>query len=266
VKSLDTLGVDEAQRLEGLVVDLDDTVLDHGLLSVEAFAAVHRLREIGLPMVVATGRPLGWAEVVARTWPVDFAVAENGAVAARREGARLVRLDAVSDDERASRRARLLEIAARLLAAFPEAALADDNSLRRTDVTIDVGETRRLPREAVVAMQRAARDEGVRTTASSVHVHLSFDGADKATGTLRWLHEVHGIDPSRARSRWAFVGDSGNDASCFAGFATTFGVANVRDHLRALSVPPRFVASEPRGRGFAAIVAKVAAARTAFAP
>lgn len=258
MKPLDALGASEARRLEGLVVDLDDTVLDHGLLSVEAFAAVHRLREIGLPMVVATGRPLGWGEVVARTWPVDGAVAENGAVAARREGARLVRIDAVSDDERASRRARLLAIASRLLASFPDAALADDNPLRRTDVTIDVGETRHLARETVRALLAAAREEGVRTTASSVHVHLSFDGADKATGTLRYLSSVHGVDPSRARTRWAFVGDSGNDASCFGGFTTTFGVANVREHLRSLSVPPAFVAPLPRGRGFAAIVAAIA--------
>ena len=254
MKPLSLLSAKEARGLDGLVVDLDDTVLDHGHLTLAAYAAVFRARDAGLNVVVATGRPLGWAEVVARSWPIDFAIAENGAVAARREGARLTLLDERTDEARRDGRAKLLALATELVAKYPRAALADDNALRRSDVTIDIGEARSVPPDEIRALVALARAAGTRTTTSSVHLHLSFDGDDKASGAVRYLGAVHAIDPTRARSRWGFIGDSGNDASCFAAFRTSFGVANVRAHLAGLSVLPAFVAPHERGRGFAAIV------------
>ena len=59
--------------------------------------------------------------------------------------------------------------------------------------------------------------------------------------------------------RYAFVGDSGNDAACFAAFRTTFGVANVRARRAAAhrASPPRYVAAAaPMGEGFADVAAR----------
>jgi hydroxymethylpyrimidine pyrophosphatase-like HAD family hydrolase len=84
-----------------------------------------------------------------------------------------------------------------------------------------------------------------------VHLHLTASPDDKASGVLRFLYQRFGDDPSSARARYAFVGDSGNDAACFAAFATTVGVANVVPHLPRLSVPPRYVTRAERGAGFA---------------
>ena len=89
---------------------------------------------------------------------------------------------------------------------------------------------------------------------SSVHLHLGLDGDDKASGALAFLQRQRGIDPTRARARWAFVGDSGNDAPCFDAFALTFGVANVRPYAGRLSRPPRYVTRSERGVGFAEVV------------
>jgi len=52
---------------------------------------------------------------------------------------------------------------------------------------------------------------------------------------------------------YAFVGDSGNDAACFAAFRVTFGVANVRKHLARIPVTPKYVATSEMGDGFAEI-------------
>ena len=65
------------------------------------------------------------------------------------------------------------------------------------------------------------------------------------------------MDEGAAVARFAFAGDSGNDAPCFAAMHTTFGVANVRASLPHLRVPPRYVASLPMGAGFAEIVSEV---------
>jgi len=75
------------------------------------------------------------------------------------------------------------------------------------------------------------------------------------------LVQQFGEDATAARWRYAFVGDSANDAAAFAAFGTTFGVANVGSHLRGLTVPPRYLAEAPMGLGFAQIAARLAALR-----
>lgn len=254
--ALAAMKADEARGLVGLVFDLDDTLLDHGELTEVAYASLFRLREAGMRLVACTGRPGGWAEVLVRQWPLDAAIAENGAVALVKErrpvGAPRVRF--VFPEDRAaagSRCAELRALAEELCRRFPTVALADDNHARFTDVTLDIGEHCRAPVEDVAAMRAEATRRGVHTLASSVHLHLSFDPADKATGTLRLLEAAFGEDPSRARRTHAFVGDSGNDAAAFAAFTTTIGVANVRAYLQSLPVPPKYVTQAAMGRGFA---------------
>ena len=44
-----------------------------------AYAALERLRAAGLLVVPVTGRPAGWCDHIARMWPVDAVVGENGA-------------------------------------------------------------------------------------------------------------------------------------------------------------------------------------------
>lgn len=259
MRPLSELPRERARALVGVVFDLDDTALDHGLLTEPALAALWRARRAGLRLVAATGRPAGWAEVFARALPIDGAVAENGALAYFREGARVHALEPLGG---AAGRLALLPLADELCASFG-ARLADDNGLRRTDVTIDVGENDRLPPETVAAMTRWATARGLRTTVSSVHVHLSSSPEDKASGTLRFLHRRFGEDPGSALTRYAFVGDSGNDAACFAAFRTSVGVANVAPHLPRFSVPPRYIATAERGAGFAETIDALLALRAA---
>jgi len=273
VKPLVDLPAAAARSLSGVIFDLDDTLLDHGALTEAAYSAMFVLRRAGLSLIACTGRPAGWGEVIARQWPIDAAIAENGAVAFVREGsasdARVAAIGAPPGStaatrghtERRSRRAVLLGLAEELVSRFPDAALADDNDLRATDVTIDIGEHRRVRPEDARAMRALAAGRGVRTLQSSVHIHLTTETADKASASIRVLSDHFGEDATRARSRYAFIGDSGNDAAPFAAFAVTFGVANVHPHLGKLSIPPRYVTAEPMGRGFAAIAERLAALR-----
>jgi hypothetical protein len=86
-----------------------------------------------------------------------------------------------------------------------------------------------------------------------VHLHATFDEDDKASGAVEFLSRAFGVDPGAALRTFAFVGDSGNDAACFAAFDASFGVANVAAHVGRLSVPPRYVADHAMGAGFAEI-------------
>src|SRR3954465_6916162 len=90
-------------RLRGLLFDLDDTLLDHSKLTEAAYSSLFRLREAGFESYAVTGRPAGWAAVIARQWPIDGAVAENGAIAFVADEQGLHTFDPVPESERQQR-------------------------------------------------------------------------------------------------------------------------------------------------------------------
>lgn len=261
MRALADLDDDEARRLRGVLFDLDDTLLTHGRLTRAAYGALYDMSDAGLALVAVTGRPSGWGEVLARQWPVAGCVTENGAVHLVRDGSGVARRDACSEEERRSRRVRLARLVDRVRSEVPGARLTDDVDARRSDVTWDVGERVRLPEDRIDAIARIIDEAGARRSRSSVHLHATFDGDDKASGALRFCARELGVDPGAAIARFAFVGDSGNDAACFAAFRTTFGVANVRASVARLTVPPRYVAEREMGEGFAEIARAILARR-----
>jgi hydroxymethylpyrimidine pyrophosphatase-like HAD family hydrolase len=257
VQPLSRLTPLEAGGLRGVLFDLDDTVLTHGLLTQMAYDSMWRLRDAGLALVGVTGRPSGWGEVLARQWPVRGCVTENGAVHLVREGVGIARRDLCDDSERRGRRVRLARLVDRVHEVVPEARLTDDNDARRSDVTWDIGERATLAGDRVRAIADEIARAGARSLQSSIHLHATFDADDKATGALRFCARELGLDPAAALVRFAFIGDSGNDAACFAAFRTTFGVANVRASLARFTLPPRYVANAAMGEGFAEIAAEI---------
>jgi HAD superfamily hydrolase (TIGR01484 family) len=237
----------EAARLRGLLFDLDDTFLDHGRLTLPAYEALVRLASAGLRLGVVTGRPAGFGQVLLRQWPIDFAVTENGSVAFVAERGRPRRSDRFEPAERQLQRRRLASIAEELARRF-DLWPSEDNDLRLADYSLDIGEFARPGADSVRAAEQFARAQGVYTVRSSIHLHLSLSAEDKASGAVRVLHEVFGEDPSATLGRYAFIGDSENDAACFAAFHTTIGVANLSGRP---TVVPAYVTERERALGFA---------------
>jgi HAD superfamily hydrolase (TIGR01484 family) len=255
MQPLEKLDRSEALSLRGLLFDLDDTLLDHGRLSEAAYSALFRMREAGLELYVVTGRPAGWVRLLARLFPVSGAVGENGGVLLG-EGGR--RLETLPPPWRAARTERLAALVSAIRERFPGLEPPDDVSDRVTDYTFDIGERRRVARELVNEVTRFARERGATVHVSSVHLHVGYDAVDKASGAVRLLRDLTGVDATAALSRYAFVGDSENDAACFAAFRTSVGVANLSGRP---SLRPRFVTRAPRGQGFAELAHTLAALR-----
>ena len=235
------------RRLRGLLFDLDDTLLDHAKLTEAAYSSLFRLREAGFESYAVTGRPAGWAAVIARQWPIDGAVAENGALAFVADQRGLRTLDPVDASERLRRQRALADLVSAVTREFPELVPADDVPLRRTDFTFDIGEQERVPKERVALVRAFAEARGASTLASSVHLHLSFDREDKASGVVRLIRELRGVDPSAILTRYAFIGDSENDAACFAAFRHSIGVRNLSGRA---TLTPRYLTTRERGAGF----------------
>lgn len=248
----------------GVLTDIDDTLSSEGRLTAAAYSALERLYEAGLKVIPVTGRPAGWCDHIARFWPVDAVVGENGAFWMRYvRGARKLSTVHVGVPL-ADRPQRLEAIAREILAAVPGCALASDQFCRVADLAIDFCEdVAPLPPAAVDEIVRRMEAQGMQAKVSSIHVNGWFGDYDKLTTTRRMLTEVFGIslDDAPVRERWVFVGDSPNDAPMFEFFGNSVGVANVRDCVDRLQTPPAYVTQGRAGAGFAELATFLLAAR-----
>jgi HAD superfamily hydrolase (TIGR01484 family) len=247
MRPITELDPERARALKGLLFDLDDTFLDHGRLTEAAYRSLFRLEEAGLLAIVVTGRPAAWGTLLVRQWPIAAAVVENGALSLQRDGKRVARLDTVDPETRLLRTAAVAALVQEVRAEFPELEPADDAGERTSDYTFDIGENRRADPALVERAVAFARARGAQTWTSSVHLHVTFDRHDKASGALRLLSRSFSIDATRARLRFAFIGDSENDASCFAAFETSIGVSNLSGRPTLL---PRYTAAGAQSAGF----------------
>lgn len=248
MKPIEALTADEARGLSGVLFDLDDTVLDHGALTPPAFEALCRLGASDLVLVAVTGRPAAWGQVLVRQWPLHGMVTENGNIALLASGRRIDLLDRLAGPQRSAAQAKLSGLASAMTKEFPALTLADGGLGRLSDVSFDIAEHTIVEPTTVERAIHFAEERGARTSVSSIHLHVTFDTDDKATGTLRFLSATLGMDPTRSRAKFAFIGDSGNDAAAFAAFDTTIGVANLTGRFTR---PPRYRTRSPRGAGFA---------------
>lgn len=244
------------EGLRGVLFDIDDTLTTGGRLTPEAYVALARLKDAGRITVAVTGRPAGWCDHIARMWPVDAVVGENGAFYFRHAGGKLERRFLVDDATRAAQRARLAAIGQRILGAVPGAALASDQPYREADLAIDYCEdVPPLPLQAAERIAALMRAEGLHAKVSSIHVNGWFGDYDKLGMTCRLFEEAFGCRREVLAEHFVFAGDSPNDAPMFAFFRHSVGVANVARFLPMIATPPKYLTPSAAGAGFAELAA-----------
>lgn len=239
-----------------LFTDLDDTLTTDGRLPARAYRALERLHEASIPVVIVTGRPAGWCDLLARLWPVAGVVGENGALAYRYDPAtrRMERRYAQSEAERAEGRRRLEDVRGTVAREVPGSAVAADQPFRMFDLAIDFAEdVGPLPREDVDRIRDVFAQHGAQAKVSSIHVNGWFGTFDKLTMILAaaeaWWGWKGALSPDAI-----YVGDSPNDEPAFEAFPRSVGVANVRAFADRMLHPPTFVTEGEGGAGFAELV------------
>ena len=240
------------REIRGVLTDIDDTLTTDGRLLPAAYAALARLRDAGLLVVPVTGRPAGWCDHIARMWPVDAVVGENGAFWFRHDGGRLVKRYVIGAAERAQRSVRLDAIAQRILREVPGSAIASDQPYREADLAIDFREdVPPLPRAAIARIVAIMQAEGLTAKVSSIHVNGWFGGYDKLSTSTLMMAEEFGIDLARDARCFVFAGDSPNDQAMFRFFPHSVGVANVRAMADLMQDLPAWVTPSAGSAGFA---------------
>lgn len=265
MRALNDLTDDMLAGVKGVFADIDDTLTTEGKLLGSAYCAMEDLRDAGVAVIPITGRPAGWCDHIARMWPVEAVVGENGAFYFYYDtAARKLRQRFLADAQtRANQVRRLAEVSRRILAAVPGCALASDQFCRAADLAIDFREdVSPLPSASVQRIVALMTEAGMTAKVSSIHVNGWFGRHDKLTMTRILMQERYGVDLDAARGDYVFVGDSPNDEPMFRYFPKAIGVANVLRFAPDLRHPPAFVTRAPCSAGFVEVARRMLDARS----
>src|SRR5438105_2563830 len=184
----------EASRraLRGVFFDIDDTLTTEGRLTADAYSGMEMVKHAGMLAVPITGRPAGWCDHIARMWPVDGVVGENGAFFFRYDPERRRMQRRYIDDEntRASQRERLKTIGGEIVARVRGSAIAADQAYRESDLAIDYREdVRPLSRDTAEEIVAIMQAHGLTAKVSSIHVNGWFGRYDKLGMTEIFMRE-----------------------------------------------------------------------------
>jgi HAD superfamily hydrolase (TIGR01484 family) len=260
------------RNIIGVFTDIDDTLTTEGAITPDALQGLHDLKAAGLHVVAITGRPVGWSEPFALTWPVDAIVAENGSVALLKnnkiglqptkiERKQLSKLYQQDTPTRTAHYAKMQQVLAHIEREVPGTQRSTDSPGRETDIAIDHSEFTHLPPERIAQVVQRMQSAGMHATVSSIHINAWYGDHNKLQGA-RWItQQLYGRSLNGEMDKWAYIGDSTNDQLMFEAFTHSIGVANIARFVPQLAHLPRYVTQGERGAGFRQFCDALLAAR-----
>ncbi len=256
MKPLKQLLPEKIKKIKALFFDIDDTFSLHSKILPQAYQALWDLKDAGIKLVPITGRPAGWCDHIARMWPVDCVVGENGAFYfwCDPKSGKLKSYFHDTGDARKQKRAKLDLISREILQAVPGAGIASDQSYREADLAIDLCED--VPPLSAAEIQRICdvfEKHGATYKVSSIHVNGWFGLYSKIEMTKVMASRMWGIDLDVEKDQYIFCGDSPNDEPMFDYFPHSIGVNNVTNFVDQLNVTPAYVTKGEGGIGFAQV-------------
>jgi HAD superfamily hydrolase (TIGR01484 family) len=253
MKNLSTMSMTQLSDIKFILTDIDDTLTTEGRLKSYAYDALERLSNSGYKVIPVTGRCAGWCDHIARMWPVDGVVGENGAFffSYDHDNKKMNNIYSQTEDERRENFILLNQIKNTILESVPGTAEASDQEYRITDLAIDFAEdVPKLPQDKIDEIVNIAEQNGATAKISSIHVNCWIGEHNKLTTSLKILKENFGLNDKEIQSNVVFVGDSPNDSMMFGFFNNSVGVANVVDMMHKIVSPPKYITSKYSGEGF----------------
>lgn len=245
------------RQIRYVLTDIDDTLTCNGNLPAVAYNTMEQLQSAGIKVIPITGRPAGWCDHIARMWPVDGVVGENGAFYFYydRSQHKMIRCFWHDVEQRVKDRQNLVRLQEVIMAKVPGCAVSADQHYREADLAIDFCEdVPPLPRAEVDRIVQIFEEAGAVAKISSIHVNGWFGSYDKLAMTKRLFSEIFRVDLDNNKESVIFSGDSPNDAPMFTYFPHGVGVANILQFIDELPGKPAWVTREMGGYGFAEMV------------
>ncbi|WP_050470084.1 HAD-IIB family hydrolase [Herbaspirillum chlorophenolicum] len=229
-----------------VLTDMDETLTYQGRLSAATYQALEDLQQAGIRVIPVTAAPAGWCDQMARMWPVDGVIGENGGFFFRRDGQHGLARSFWHGDYTAAVMQQLLDKGEGIRRRIAAATLADDQPFRQTSLAFARNSDAGLERELAAAM----REAGLDVTVNNLWVLGWIGGYDKLAAARKVLEEEYAVGETQAQETLAYSGDSLNDAPMFAHYRHTVGVSTVRQCAGQLPKAPAWITENPGGAGF----------------
>lgn len=248
----------QANQLQFLFCDIDDTITEHGKLPANSYEALWNLQRHGIHVVPVTGRPAGWCEMIARFWPVSGVIGENGALYYRYVDGKMKRHYMVKENEIIKNRKKLDKIAKEILKKVKGSAISSDQFCRIFDLAIDFCEdVKPLSQKKIDQIVEIFKKHKAQAKVSSIHVNGWFGKYDKLSMCKTFMKREFKIDISKQNNICAFIGDSPNDEPMFSFFHNSFAVQNIMSFIDQLTYKPAYVTSSAGANGFVELSQKI---------
>ncbi|MDC1536499.1 HAD-IIB family hydrolase [Candidatus Thioglobus sp.] len=251
--NISAMSKQQLNEVKIILTDIDDTLTTDGRLKSNAYTALENLSNSGFIVIPVTGRCAGWCDHIARMWPVNGVVGENGAFffSYDHQSKKMQQTYCQTPKERKENHLALHEIKKTILKNVSGSALASDQDYRHTDLAIDFAEdVATLSSNKIKEIVSIAENAGAIAKVSSIHVNCWIGSHNKLSTSLTTLEQVFGVSNSNIQNEVLFIGDSPNDSMMFDYFNKSVGVANVMDFIKELDKPPKYITLNHSGEGF----------------
>lgn len=240
-----------ASNIKYIFTDIDDTLTDHGQLKPKPYEMLWELKNKGFEIVPITGRPAGWCEMIARFWPVEAIIGENGGFYFYYENNKMNRHFYQDESTRKKNRHDLDALEKQILNEVPGCAVSSDQFCRILDLAIDFCEdVKPLHPQQVQRIIELFKAGGAQAKESSIHVNGWFGDFDKLKMCKIYCKEVLKIDPETNQDQICFIGDSPNDEPMFEFFNNSVAVSNIKKFKNQLKHKPNYITPSSGGSGF----------------
>jgi HAD superfamily hydrolase (TIGR01484 family) len=245
-------------KIKFVLSDLDDTITKDGRVPSDSYSALWKLHESNVKTIIVTGRPAGWCEMMARTWPIDGVIGENGAFFFRYTNKQMKRFFAVSPDLIENQTAKLEIIKNEILQKIPNSKISSDQFCRMFDLAVDICEDiPPLSKSETQEILSIFEKHGAQAKLSSIHVNGWFGNYDKLTTAKQVLTNEFGLSTEQIQSSCVYAGDSPNDEPLFSFFENAVGVRNIEPYLPILKSKPKYITVHEAGLGFQELTNKI---------
>jgi len=255
-KPLAAISHAQANEIQWLLTDVDDTLTWEGKLPSETLSALSKLNNAGIKVVAVTGACAGWCDQIAKLWPVHGVIGENGAFWMQKHPSGFHTHSQTPMSEMRAQQQALIDLLNEVLVDYPGIDFASDQGFRFCDVAINLGQDRE-PVDPIVAetlltaiRQLTLNGQPVKATQSSIHINVWVGEHNKRIASELYLKQNADFE-SLKLANIAYIGDSLNDEAMFEWLPTTFGVNNITPLLGKLNAKPKYVTRGNGGYGFA---------------
>lgn len=213
---IDDVKNEELRDIRFVLTDMDETLTYRGRLQARTYESLELLQDAGIKVIPVTAASAGWADQMARMWPVDGVIAENGGLFLSRN--------------------------------------ADGHSVQRYywHEAAFLNNKQRLPDSPVQTQQLVdeLRQQGCCYTINNLWLLGWLGQYDKLAMSRKVLQQFYALREQDEQASVYYSGDSLNDAPMFRYYRKSLGMSTVNKVLQEMPALPSWISKYPGGEGF----------------